>query len=256
MLTYLVAQILQFTIRTLMRSRRHRMILAFYVGVAFAIAVYFLKTPMAQQQLIDGNPWRDLNAPLMASSLLIVGFAVVGTRVVFSLPLDMQANWVFRITPVRGGRGILLARRRALLIVGLAPAWLLAAAGFLTIRPGPEGAGHVLVLGLAGLIIAEVCLWGVPKLPFTCSYLPGKSNIHITFWFCIGLIVQLIDKVAAFELRMLENRSTSALMLAILTAGWLVLRWRNSTRSEPEEAEVQFEEVPSDALVGLDILKG
>jgi hypothetical protein len=39
-----------------------------------------------------------------------------------------------------------------------------------------SAAGHLLVLGLSGSILPELCLTGPQKLPFTCSYLAGKSQ--------------------------------------------------------------------------------
>jgi len=33
---------------------------------------------------------------MIASTILLIGFWVVGARVVFSLPLDLRANWIFR----------------------------------------------------------------------------------------------------------------------------------------------------------------
>src|ERR1019366_6642637 len=43
--------VVQFSIRTLLRSRQHRMILAFYWGIAFAIVIFITKTPEVQRQL-------------------------------------------------------------------------------------------------------------------------------------------------------------------------------------------------------------
>ena len=37
--------IVQFSIRSLLRSRQHRMIFAFYLGVGFALAILFLTAP-------------------------------------------------------------------------------------------------------------------------------------------------------------------------------------------------------------------
>ncbi len=48
-------------------------------------------------------------------------FCMVGMRVVFGMPLDLRANWIFRITPVQGGLACLRARRRAMLALGVAP---------------------------------------------------------------------------------------------------------------------------------------
>ena len=41
----LIAAIVQFSVRSLLRSRQHRVILAFYAGVAFALAILFLNAP-------------------------------------------------------------------------------------------------------------------------------------------------------------------------------------------------------------------
>ena len=47
--TRLQTAVVQFTIRTVVRSAQHRMILAFYWGVACAIAIVFVKSPRGQQ---------------------------------------------------------------------------------------------------------------------------------------------------------------------------------------------------------------
>jgi hypothetical protein len=40
------------------------------------------------------------------------------------------------------------------------------------------------VIVLLAVAVAELCLHGTQKLPFTCSYLPGKSNFNISFLLC------------------------------------------------------------------------
>ena len=76
--------IVQFSIRTLLRSRLHRVILAFYLGVGFAFVILLVKTPAARQELGDSpvsDPWGQVNAPLLAASIAMMGFAILGTRV-------------------------------------------------------------------------------------------------------------------------------------------------------------------------------
>ena len=70
---------------------------------------------------------------------------------------------------------------------------------FLCAWPWQAAAAHLLVLGLFGAVVAEVCLYGAQKIPFTCSYLPGKSNLHITFWLSIGYVTAVITKAADFS---------------------------------------------------------
>lgn len=82
--------ITQFSLRSLFRSRQHRLILAFYLGIAFAITALFLKTPVAQRQIIGKLPgvWRQASAPLLTSSIVLMIAWVVGTTIAFSMPVD------------------------------------------------------------------------------------------------------------------------------------------------------------------------
>ncbi len=49
------------------------------------------------------NPWREESMLLWAASIMMMVLAAVGTRVAFALPLDLRANWIFRVIGVRGG---------------------------------------------------------------------------------------------------------------------------------------------------------
>lgn len=44
--------VVHFAVRTLLRSCQHRMMLAFYLGLAFAISILFLRTPAAREQFV------------------------------------------------------------------------------------------------------------------------------------------------------------------------------------------------------------
>jgi hypothetical protein len=230
--------LVQFSLRTLLRSRQHRMMLAFYLGLGSAIVILFMRTPRAQQQLSAAN------APLLFSSIVIMCVWVVGTRVVFSMPLALRANWIFRLTEVRGVPEYLVAIRRPLFVQAVAPVWAAAAAVFLSIWSWRTAAGHLVVLALWGMILAYLCLHGFQKIPFTCSYLPGKSFLHMAFLAALGLLL-LIGKGVDLELRALQDPVSYAKMLVILGIAVLLARWRTVALATSEEAILQFEEVPS-----------
>lgn len=231
-----------FSIRTLLRSRRHRVILAFYLGIGFAIVILFMKTPRAQQQLLGDN------MPLLFSSVVMMCFWVVGTRVVFSMPLDLRANWIFRITEVRGVREYLAAIRPPLFGLAVAPVWAASAALLLSIWPWRMATGHLLVLGLWGSILAYVCLSGFQKIPFTCSYLPGKSYVHMVFLASMGITL-LILKGVEFERRALQEPASYAKMLFILSIAAVCARWRMAL-AKSEETALQFEKsAPAEVCV-------
>lgn len=115
--------VVQFSIRSLFRSRQHRVILSFYSGIGFAILILFLKTPFAQElsAASANDPWHQASLPLLASSFVMMCFWGLGIRVVFAMPLDLRANWIFRITPLGGAVECLAASRRAMYLLAVAP---------------------------------------------------------------------------------------------------------------------------------------
>lgn len=200
--------IVQFSIRTLLRSRQHRMILSFYLGLAFGLAIFFAKSPEIQEQFSGLDPWRRVNAPMLVASIVMMGAAVMGARVVFSMPLDLRANWIFRVMPIPGAPDCLKASRRGLLVLSVFPVWAISAVVFLWLWPWRPALGHVAALGLLGMIVAEASLRNFRKLPFTCSYLPGRSYAHMMFLGLIGVLV-LVVKGADLERRALDKHHRS-----------------------------------------------
>ena len=245
--------IVQFSIRSLLRSRQHRMIFAFYLGMGLAVAILFLNAPPELEGPDAGGPWDTLSVPLLASTIMLMGLWVVGARVVFSLPLDLRANWIFRTMPFRAGRPCLNARRRALIAVSVAPAWALSAAVLFSLWPWRPAAAHLAVLALVGIALAEFSFDSVQRIPFACSYLPGKSNMHVTFWFWIFLIFLGIIGAAANERKALESPIATAAVLASLgiAAGSAILR--NNRAARPSQAELRYEEIPPDQLISLEL---
>ena len=242
--------IVQFSMRTLLRSRQHRMILSFYLGLAFGLAIFFARSPEIQEQFPGLNPWRQVNAPMLVASIVMMGAAVLGTRVVFSMPLDLRANWIFRVMPIPGASDCLKASRRGLLVLAVAPVWAISAVVFLWLWPWRPALGHVTVLGLLGLIVAEVCLRNFRKLPFTCSYLPGRSYVHMAVLTLLGVMVLMV-KGADLERRALENTTglVSMLVLLALAAAWA--RWRTGAMAKSPEGPLQFEAEAAPAILQL-----
>jgi hypothetical protein len=132
---------------------------------------------------------------------------VVGMRMVFSLPMDMRANWIFRVTPIPAGPGCMIARRRALYALSVVPVCL-------------------------GMALAEVCLHGMQKLPFTFSYLPGKPNFNMSFLLCSMVIFQVVVKAAQMERDSFDDSVGYAAVVGVLLALAVGARgarrgWRN-----------------------------
>jgi hypothetical protein len=177
-------------------------------------------------------------------------------RVVFSLPMVMSANWIFRITPAPQGPQCMTARRRALYALSVLPVSLGAAVVLFWIWPWQAAAKHVLVLVLLGTIIAELCLHGTQKLPFTCSYLPGKSNFNIAFLMCVMLFLPAIMEAVKWERDSFDNPAQYAALVGLLAALAFSARWSAMRLARSAEGKLAFEEAAEPAVLALNLDRG
>jgi hypothetical protein len=165
----------------------------------------------------------------------------------------MRANWIFRSMPFAAGPPCLNARRRALFAVSVAPALALSAAVLFSLWPWRPAAAHLAVLAFLGIILAEFSFDGVQRIPFTCSYLPGRSKLHLTFWLwffllLVGLIGAVVNERKAFA-----SPAASTAVLAVLGIAAFFCVLRNNRMASPTCAELRFEEIPPDQLVSLNL---
>jgi hypothetical protein len=240
----------RFAIRTLVRSKQHRLILAFYLGIGFAFTAFLVKAPVMKTQVPGtAGTWHKADVPLLAASIVMMVLAVVGTRVVFALPLDLRANWIFRLTGMPSGSEVLVASRRSLLLLGAAPVWFLAAVLCLSLWPWRQAVSHLLLLALLATLLAELSLLGFRKIPFACSYLPGKTPVHMVILSSVSLMYLAIVSARCERDALMESRSiwTMLVLFAVVALGARLLG--RLTRSD--EDEISFEETVPPTIMEL-----
>jgi hypothetical protein len=252
--------LLEFSARTLLRSRQHRVVLAFYLGIGFTAVIFLLFVltsrhldRVTHQVVVGPAP----NAPALVANVLVATLvmmcaAVFGTRVVFSVPLSLRANWIFRVTQVRPTREYLAAIRRPLFFLAVLPIWAGSAAVCFSILRWRVAAVHLAVLALWGTILVYLCLYEFHKIPFTCSYLPGRSRVNLVVLGAVALLNFLILGVE-YERRALDDPKRYAPMLALLLVAAVAARWRTVGWSSPEDDELQFEQEETPVITGLGI---
>ena len=236
--------VLQFSIRSLFRSRRHRVLMAFYLGVGFAVMVLFLGLPRSRQQFSF-----DAIRQIFSSAVMMCA-AVVGTRVVFAIPFDVRGNWIFRMTQVQDVSKYLKAIRTPLFVVAVLPVWLCSAGFFLQAWSLRPALSHLVVLGLFGSAMAWLSLHGFQKIPFTCSWLPGKSFFHMAFLAAMGFLL-LLTKASVFEGRALGDARLFTQLIAVLALFVFGARWATVAAARSTDTIVQFEDVEPPAIQTL-----
>ena len=246
----------EFTLRTLARSRSHRLLMAMYVGVAIALVASGL-VPLAIGRGFAG--FLEPGVEVLSAPLVIAFFTLIGTRVAIAIPVEPKANWVIRLREP-GTRGAAIdGVRAALLVVGVLPAALLAAVSAATLW-GPRAALiHTIVCVLMGALLAEILVTNMFKFPFTCTYYPGRSRFGVLWPFYLTAFSLYSYTTARFEQTiLLVARTRQPLVyfsLFILTsiAGFTWVRHRRLAAV----SGFRYEEEPTDTMfAGFNLSEG
>ncbi|MDE1175882.1 MAG: hypothetical protein PW789_04680 [Edaphobacter sp.] len=246
-----------FSLRTLTRSRLHRMILSVYLGIGLTIIFGFLHTRFANTGLrfAEGHTQPlPLSLTYLLSSILTIALTALALRIVVGIPITLRANWIFRATQVRPAWRYHHATRLSFFTLATAPAvLLLLGAGLLRGRGTILAvAEHLAIMALFGALLVELCLFTFRKIAFACSYLPGKANLHFAFWIALFASIEWIRDAAGYEGRTLTHPSNTTLLLLGLAAAATLIHALSNQHSR-RTADLLFEEEDLTAMVTLNL---
>jgi hypothetical protein len=251
-----------FTARTLFRSRQHRLLLAMWSGIGLAISLVYVKDLIYGYSggLMDSlgvdagasSHWEQANIPFLIGTLILLFLAIVGARTTFVLPIELRGNWVFRTTAVYSPAAYFSAVRKALLVLGAVPVWTISLV-LLAVWPPMQALEHLALLILTGVLLVEISLYRFRKIPFTCSYVPGKSKLHVRFGVYAVALLFVADRGAAFEYWALWHNLG---FLALLAALFCAAAWAHRRTAEfagARENHIQFEDAADAEIFALDL---
>ncbi len=234
-----------FCLRSITRSRQHRVLLAFYWSLVFAFAIGWARSEI-------NSPHEAIPVDFLISTYLMMSFAILGLRGVFSLPISLKANWMLQLTQLEPTANYIAATRTSLLLLGATPIWLISAALALHFRPWTQVAEHLLFLALLGCVLVELCLFRFDKVPFTCSFLPGKTNVQAVFW---GFFLMSITLGSLLAISEQEALASMRQFIAIAAAAVMVLAGlRVANFVHAKDAQLYFEEVQPEIVTRLGLM--
>ena len=243
-----------FIAKTLARSRQHRLVLTAFGAIAVAVIFesfvslaltrgfrgFAVQTPALRQAAVS--------APLALSLFVLAGF-----RYLFRLPVELRANWVFRVNEPGNRLIFLKAVERFLLYCAVAPVALVTLPGELSLLGLREGAAVSILCLLPSLTLMDLLLIQFEKVPFTSSYLPGRRPVIQTlliYGASVGLYVSILGAIITASLR---APGATLGLFAVLLAVWFKVR---SGRQENwQVGKLEFEELPEPAVLTLSILR-
>jgi hypothetical protein len=245
--------VLELTLRSLVRSRSHRLIVSMHLGVALALVVSAL-VPLAMRRGVAG--FDQPSVEILSAPLVVMFFVLIGFRFAMAVPVEPRANWVVRLLEP-GDRPLAInGVRTAMLLVGVLPPAVVAGVAAAALWGPFAGAKHLMFCISMGWLLVEILMLRLAKIPFTCTYYPGRSRVA-TFWpLYLTAFITYAYTAAAWEADIFTQATTFAQTLLAITIAIVVLTQlrRHNLRSIPGFRFV--EEDPTMIFEGFNLSEG
>jgi len=231
----------RFVLRSLMRSDRHRAAVAVFAAVGF----------VAASELLMGSSFAA-EAPTtayFAAPLILLYCAILGIRSSFDLPLELNANWIFRLLlaptleecAVLAGKSIFVfvLPLTAVMAVLFALRW-----GFLC------GLLEFLVSAILSATLIAGLVLTYRKLPFTCAKGGFQHNVLVK-----ALLSVLGVLAFAFLPALVEHWARSSPVRLLVLAPPLALIWWGIRQARAAQLDIDRQIVFLDpAQTGVELL--
>jgi RNase P protein component len=204
--------------------------------------------------LLNATGWNQpldlrLRSPFLLTILwaptTMMLLAIPAVRLALSVPLDLRSNWIFRMTEDAAGRAeVAAASVRSVLALGVAvPIALLAPVQWWVL--GRAAAPIIALEALIGWLVVEWVMADWRRIPFTCSYIPGKGFVPHMFVKAFATYVFFTTATTVF-LRVALAHPRVGLVVALMVAAAAVALCRHRTRHAPLTPLMFDDELPTD----------
>ena len=182
-----VRSLFMFGVSSLVRSRRHTIQLATYFGMAIAIGALKLLPPLLSLRgslVLDAPRAYTISVPLV-----LMFFAVFGLRAAFTIPTELDANWVFRLVQPTVRESV-RASRWLIVMLGVAPILLVWLLFTLAMWPTQTALGASALVLMTGLLLTELALSNWTKVPFASAHEPATETLKSrAAWYTTALLM-------------------------------------------------------------------
>jgi hypothetical protein len=228
--------------QTIFRSPRHVLYIGTFFVIGSALAGIELTTAMFGS--------RQSDAAILSIPLILSFFLLVGMRVCFAIPVDLDSNWLFRLAPIQQLKESHAGIRKLLIGMIIIPIFLVVGLFCVLVWDWEIVLLHVCYGITLSLILMELLFTQFPKVPFTCSYLPGAAKT-VLFWPLYILAFKCYGYATAYLEAWLLGDISRFFYFYILAAVLLVILVRHNIKSAG--ATIRFEEMSEEAPTYLDL---
>ena len=180
-----------------------------------------------------------LSIPFILTFLLIAGL-----RVVFEIPVELRANWVFQLMLDPDQRECERLARNVILIFVLPWVAVITFLLYAYLEGLIVASLHTLVVVTWAVLLTNILLVRFRKLPFTCTLpLFQQHSIVILLSFGFGFLVYALS-TPEFESGALQQPLRMIGLIPVAMAAWLIPYYL--AKSTPEmDSKMIFEEFPN-----------
>jgi hypothetical protein len=237
-----------FIAQTLFRRQEHML----YWGSFIMIGIAFIHADfIAIKSVITSGEVQQLSV-LLSFPLIASFFILIGLRFSFSVPADLNANWIFKIIEKHRLETAYGGVHKFMLCAFFIPMLTLFVPFYLVIWDPLLVLLHTAYVSMLSLILIEMLLFQFEKLPFTCSYLPGKANLKL--WWPVYVLACILYTYGMTELELWLLQDMRKFGFFIFLAGVVFFAlYRHRSLFLKELNAIQFEEIPQDQAIMLSI---
>jgi hypothetical protein len=240
-----VRGIFVFAIASLLRSRRHLLVLTTYFGMAIAISIISLLS-----NDVEGYVPSTPASWVLAIPMVFIFFMVLGLRATFRIPTEIEANWPFRLSQPTLATCVNAA---VLVMFALAvlPIALLTFAVIAPVWPMPSALMASALQALAGVMFVECMLFHWTKVPFACGHSPSPDVLKS--WWPVYLMAMYVFafRLASWQLAALSSPRALAWYVTVMLTVIVVVRVLRYRKLRSQS--LQFEPAPNHTVERLNL---
>lgn len=227
-----------FTAKSLARSRQHRLILTGFAGAALAVIAEGLVSLAVHSRFsTHGAEFREV---VSAVPLALSFCALLGLRYLFRLPVELRANWVFRIHEPGHAADLLAGVETFMLYFGVVPVAIVTLPVELRLFGAAAGLAASILYLLVSLVWMQLLLFSFERIPFTSSYMPGQQPLIQSVVHYTTVAILYIGLTGSLIIWAVETRTRAIVLILLLAAAWW--KARTARLSSQRIERMQFTE--------------
>jgi hypothetical protein len=234
----------RFVRNTALRSEAHRLVLTGIGGLGLVLASQSLMQSFDHAK----SPREIALSPGALSVPFILSFlSILGLRIVFDIPAELRANWVFQLM-VNSDRQESQPLARKVIELGIVPLMVALLLPVYVYFAGVVPALlHTLLVVTWAILLTHIVLLRFRKVPFTCTMPVFKQHsIVIVVSLCFGYLLYAVS-TPEFEASALARPLRMFALLPVAFVAWAVPHWLGKNTMEIDRKLI-FEESASRAV--------